>query len=177
MGEQAEDAVGHRDVDILATAGERARVEGGDDAEGRHHAAAAEIAVLAVLVLINKPAAAPIAPPSAALSLSRSTVIQGATLVVSGAHLPANQAGTVQLQSRPQQIGTFTADQTGSFRVSVIVPESTSTGDHVISACWDNACPLQSTVTVLATPASPSASPSAAPTPTASPSPTASASP
>lgn len=150
-------------------------------------AAAAGIALLAVLLLVNRPAAAPpAAPPNATISLSRSTVIQGATVVVSGTHLPANQAGTVQLQSRSQQIGTFTADPSGSFSVSVTVPQSTSTGDHVISACWDNGCPLQSTLTVLAPPPSPSPSPSpsaspspsTAPTSTASsPSPTASASP
>ena len=141
-------------------------------------AAVAGIAVFAVLLLVNRPAAAPTAPPNATISLSRSTVMQGSTLVVSGMHLPANQAGTVELQSRPQQIGTFTADPSGSFSVSVTVPESTSKGDHVISACWDNACPLQSTLTVVATPPSPSPSPSISPTSTASsPSPPASASP
>jgi serine/threonine protein kinase len=140
-------------------------------------AAALGIAVLAVLLLVNKPASAPPAPPNAALSISRSAVTQGATLVVSGTHLPANQAGTIELQSRPQEIGTFTADPSGSFSVSVTVPGSTSQGDHVISACWDNACPLHSTLTILAMAPSPSPSQSPSPTPTPSPSATVRASP
>lgn len=141
-------------------------------------AAAAGIAVLAVLLLVNKPAATPSPPPNATLTLSRSTILPGATLVVSGAHLPANQAGTIELESKPQQIGTFTADPTGTFSATVTVPDGTSQGDHLISACWDNTCPARSTVTVLAPSPSPSpSSPPPTPTPSASPSPTALASP
>jgi hypothetical protein len=131
-------------------------------------AAAAGVAILALLLLVNKPAAGPTAPPGAAMSLSRTAVAQGGTLVVSGTNLPANQAGTVELQSRGQQIGAFAADQNGSFSVSVTVPQNISKGDHVVKACWDNGCPLESTVTVLASPQSP-------PTPAASSSPSATA--
>jgi hypothetical protein len=119
------------------------------------------LAIFTLLIVVNRSTPAPVA--AAAVSLSRTTAPAGSSLVVTGSSLPANQTGTVQVESRPQQIGAFTADQAGSFSIPVTVPENLSMGDHVISVCWSNSCPLHATLTVVVAP-SPSPTPAAKPT-------------
>jgi len=123
------------------------------------------VIIFGIIVVLSRQPSAP-STPAATLSLSRNTVQAGATMVVSGANLPANQAGSVQLESQPQQLGTFTADSAGSFTLTVTIPEQTSQGDHTMAVCWNNSCPLKQTLTVAAAP-TPSPTPSPSPSPTA----------
>lgn len=141
-------------------------------------AGVALVSLFALLLVLSRPPSEPstagVAP--ATMTLSRSTVPAGTSLVVSGANLPPRQAGQVELQSRTQQLATFTADQSGGFSVTVVVPADRTVGDHSLATCWNNACPLTQALTVappLATPSpspSPRLSPSPSPTPSSSPS-------
>ena len=105
--------------------------------------------------------------PTPGMTLSDSTVQQGGSLIVSGSQLPANQVGTVQLESTSRQIGAFQADTNGSLTLRVTIPEDTNPGGHVVSLCWDT-CHASAKVTVTERPPTPA--PSVTPTPTPSPS-------
>jgi serine/threonine-protein kinase len=108
------------------------------------------------------------------LSLSATTVTAGDTLVVSADHLPANQAGRVELWSA-QYTYPFRAGANGHVDVTVAVPLGIDPGDHQVKVCWNNACHAETTLHVLAAPEpSPSPtpvrqSPTPRPTPTATP--------
>jgi serine/threonine-protein kinase len=119
------------------------------------------------------------AAPTPAISLSDTAIEQGGSLLVTGSGLPANQVGTIELESNPQQIGSFQADQNGYANVRVTIPANTTPGGHVVSLCWDSMCHASAklTVTERAASPSPSASPPPAPSPSPSPSPPATASP
>jgi serine/threonine-protein kinase len=106
-------------------------------------------------------------PP--ALSLSQASAAPGQQITVRGSHLPANQVGSVQIQSAPTQIGTFQADGSGSVLATATIPENTQPGDHLVSLCWSGSCRVSSRLAVLP---GPSPSPSPTPTPTLTPTPT-----
>lgn len=105
--------------------------------------------------------------------LSSGAVRAGDSVTVTASHLPANQVGTIQLQSDPVQVGAFQADQSGNASAQAPIPRSTSPGDHVISLCWNGACPASARLTVLEATPTPSPSPTPTPTPTPTAAPTA----
>src|SRR4029077_17619079 len=127
-----------------------------------------------LLLLLGLCAIAALKP---SISLSANPVHAGDTVVVTGAHLPANQVGEVQLWSDLRAF-PFRADSNGNASVQMLVPRDIHLGDHLVKLCWSNACHVQTTLTVtspvaLVTPtSSPSSSPSSIPTstPTSSPS-------
>jgi len=166
-------------VDALAAARreDMAAAHNGPSAGTRWLIAGIAILAIAIGVLVwatSRPVA-----PAPAVSLSDSNIAQGESLLVSGSGLPANQVGTVGLESTPQQIGAFQADQNGNTNVRVTIPAGATPGGHVISLCWNGGCHASAKVTVTESAASPtpSASPSASPSPSPSPSPKPSASP
>jgi serine/threonine protein kinase len=116
---------------------------------------------------------------TASMTLSSSVTAAGRSVVINASHLPANQAGTVQIQSNSRQIGIFQADQAGNLSQSVVVPQDTSAGDHLISLCWSGNCPVNATLQVTAPPPTqrPQRSPRVSPSPVPTASPTASATP
>ena len=95
------------------------------------------------------------------LALSSSTIRAGDTLTVTASHLPANQSGEIHLLSVLHTF-PFVADGGGNVSVAITVPVDTGIGDHVVSICWNGACPAQAAVVVTA----PLALPSPSPTPT-----------
>ena len=97
------------------------------------------------------------------INLSQTTVKPGDNVEVSGHNLPANQRGTIQLESTARQLGEFQADGKGSFQTIVAIPTDVTPGTHLIKACWNGSCPAADTLTVGPTP-SPSPSPSPSPT-------------
>jgi serine/threonine protein kinase len=128
---------------------------------------------LGIYVYLNQPVK---------LSVSPSTVMAGDSIVVTASHLPANQAGEVQLWSQ-RRITLFRASSNGTVQVEISIPRDLELGEHLVMICWNGTCHAQQKLQVespvaLATPvatASPSstASPSApSSTPTPSPSPT-----
>ncbi|HET7338308.1 MAG TPA: protein kinase [Candidatus Dormibacteraeota bacterium] len=146
--------------------------------------AAVAILAVAIGVLLWATNRTPAPAPTPSMSLSDGAIEQGGSLIVTASGLPANQVGTIELESSPQQIGAFEADQNGNTNVRVTIPKDTTPGGHVVSLCWDGSCYASTKVTVTeraASPSpsaslSPSPSPSASPSPSPSPSPTPSAS-
>jgi len=111
-------------------------------------------------------------PAGPSVSLSSAAVQAGATVTLSGSHVPANQVGSIQLASTPQNIGAFQADQYGNVHQDVRIPLDTTAGDHVLSLCWQDQCPAGARLTVTARPPSPSPTPTPTATPTPTPTPT-----
>jgi serine/threonine-protein kinase len=134
-------------------------------------AAAAVVAAIVIALVLNGQ------QPSPSLSLSVTTARPGESITLSASHLPANQAGTIELQTDPVRIGAFTADQYGNVIQQVSVPRDTAPGGHVVSLCWSDSCPISRQLTVLEPTPSPTPSPTPTPTPTATPTPTPTATP
>jgi serine/threonine protein kinase len=107
---------------------------------------------------------------SIGITLSSSGVLAGDQVTVGADHLPANQLGTVELQSGRVQLSTFQADQYGNMQSQVRVPQDTSPGDHLISLCWNGSCPASAWLTVTERPPNPT--PTSPPPPTPMPTPT-----
>jgi serine/threonine protein kinase len=107
-------------------------------------------------------------PASPVVTLSSASVQPGSSLIVSASHLPASQAGTIEVQSSPRQIGVFQADRYGNLTQGVTIPANTDPGDHLVSLCWNGSCPASTTLHVL-TPPPPSPTPHPTPTPTTPP--------
>src|SRR5215472_2442752 len=89
-------------------------------------AALAVAAAIAIALWLNSQG-------SPSLSLSVTTARPGDSITLSASHLPANQAGTIQLQSDRVQIGAFLADGSGNVLQQATIPAGTTPGDHVVS--------------------------------------------
>jgi serine/threonine protein kinase len=106
--------------------------------------------------------------PQPTVSLSNSSPKPGDSVTISASNLPANQAGNVQLASQPVLLGNFRASGGGTATVSVTIPSTTASGNHVLSLCWNGSCPVNQPLQVQASPTpspSPSELPSLLPTP------------
>jgi cell division septation protein DedD len=101
------------------------------------------------------------------LSLSSAVVEPGQILTVGATHLPANQAGQIELLSQLYTFG-FSADGNGTVSESITIPLDIGIGDHHVSVCWANSCPLRAPLTVVAPGMLPSPTPAANSSPTAS---------
>jgi hypothetical protein len=129
--------------------------------------------VLVVLLILGVLLAATARPT---LSLSASTVRAGDTVVVNATHVPANQAGEIQLLSIVRTF-PFHADGSGDARVPIVIPKNIGAGDHTVRLCWNGSCRASATLHViepvaLVTPSSgstPSSAPGASPTPASTP--------
>ncbi|HEY4027338.1 MAG TPA: protein kinase [Candidatus Dormibacteraeota bacterium] len=130
-------------------------------------AGAAIVGLAAVAILLWLNGQQPSAP---GVSLSAAAVQAGSSVTVTASHLPANQAGTIQLQSTPVQVGTFKADQYGSAISTAQIPKDAQPGDHLISLCWNATCPASQPLVVLEP--SPSSTPTPTRTPASTPTPT-----
>jgi Protein kinase domain len=111
--------------------------------------------------------------PAPTLALSPTQARAGDTVVATGAHLPAGQPGTLQMQGRAAPLGQFRADERGGFSVRFVVPPDLA-GGRSVEACWGGACPLRQTLVVTAEP-SPTATAAPVPVQTPAPTPTATA--
>jgi serine/threonine-protein kinase len=105
------------------------------------------------------------------VSLSESTVRAGDTVVVTASHVPANQAGEIQLRSTLHSF-PFQADGNGELSDPILVPKNIGSGDHTVQICWAGQCYATATLHVIdsiGSSPSPTSSPTTTPSPTASP--------
>ena len=116
------------------------------------------------------------------LKVTPSTVVAGDSILVTASHLPANQAGEIQVWSQ-RRIIPFHAGPSGNVVVQISIPRELEVGEHLVMICWNGACHSQQKVQVLAPVAlaspiaSTSPSPSASASPRPSPAPSASPTP
>src|SRR2546423_234029 len=134
----------------------------------------------AILVLLLVLGVCAIITQATTLTVNPSTAGRGETVRVTAKHVPANQAGELQLFSIVHTF-PFQASSKGEVTLDMTVPRDVNLGDHVLKICWSNTCHQQTTLRVVAgvgevlptpvgnqTPgAGPSPSGSHSPTPTA----------
>jgi hypothetical protein len=68
------------------------------------------------------------------ISLSDTSVPQGASLTVFGDNFTPNSRAVLTLHSAPVALGTVSTDSNGQFSAQVTVPSSTTPGQHTIEA-------------------------------------------
>jgi serine/threonine-protein kinase len=93
--------------------------------------------------------------PPVEVSVSSPDLRPGDSVLLSARHLPAGQAGVIQLHSDPVQVGVFQADQAGGMRAEVLIPGGTSTGTHSLDLCWQSTCHGGVRIVVVSGPAVP----------------------
>jgi len=98
------------------------------------------------------------------LALSPATVRAGDQVVVTARHVPANQAGEIQLRSAVYSF-PFRSNRNGDVTAMLTVPGDTPIGDHTVRICWNGGCHAQATLHVVTAVAlvGPTATPSLAP--------------
>jgi len=104
------------------------------------------------------------------LTVTPSTVVAGDSILVTASHLPANQAGEIQVWSQ-RRIVPFHAGPGGNVVVQVSIPRDLEVGEHLVMICWNGACHSQQKLQVLAPVALPTPIAPASPSPAASSSP------
>ncbi|HVS48729.1 MAG TPA: serine/threonine-protein kinase, partial [Candidatus Dormibacteraeota bacterium] len=108
------------------------------------------------------------------LSLSAYTVTPGDTIFATASHVPANQAGEIQLLSTVH-IFPFRSDANGNVTANITLPRNIEVGLHTVKICWASQCHASVSLHVVdavaavnpSPGATPSAMPDASPTPTA----------
>ncbi|MDN6565964.1 MAG: Ig-like domain repeat protein, partial [Actinomyces sp.] len=70
----------------------------------------------------------------ASIQLSHSSRMRGETLGVTGTGFTAGESVRISLGSDPIQLATVTADATGSFALTVTIPQEAVVGDHAVIA-------------------------------------------
>ena len=130
------------------------------------------IGLAAALVLVLALGVCAIAANATTLDVSPGRVAPGGTVHVTASHVPANQAGEIQLHSVVHAYA-FRADSNGNVAMDMTVPDDIDAGTHAVKICWNNACHKDAVlrvVTGVATLPSPSPSASSSPSPSPSPS-------
>jgi hypothetical protein len=107
--------------------------------------------------------------PQATIAVSPTRVLPGESVVVTASHVPANQAGQIELHSTLRTYA-FRADGNGNVAQDITVPLNVGFGDHLVYVCWNGSCHAHTTLTVVSRVALASATPDANPSPGATPS-------
>ena len=124
------------------------------------------IGLAAVLILLLVMGVCAVAGQATTLFLSPSTTAPGDIVDVIADHVPAHQAGLIELHSVVHTY-PFRANANGGVNVYVTVPRDIVTGDHTVRICWSDTCHASATLRVVSPVAL--ASPSSQPAPGASP--------
>jgi serine/threonine-protein kinase len=126
---------------------------------------AAVAAILLLLLVMGGICAAADQKPN--MTVSPNDVIPGQSVLVTAAHLPANQLGEIHLQTQLYTF-QFQADAGGNVRTQFQVPLDIALGGHHVWLCWNSACQLVQPMYVGAPGTVPSPTPSSSPTPSPS---------
>jgi hypothetical protein len=122
----------------------------------------AGVAILLLLLLAGSICAAADQKPT--MSVSPSDVVPGQSVLVTAAHLPANQLGEIHLLTQ-LYIFQFQANANGEVRTQFQVPLDIALGGHHVWLCWNSTCQLVEPLHVGAPGTVPSPTPSSGPTP------------
>ena len=134
----------------------------------------AAVVILLLLLVVGGICAAADQKPT--MSVSPNDVVPGQSVLVTAAHLPANQLGEIHLLTQLYTF-QFQADASGEVRTQFQVPPDIALGDHHVWLCWNSACQLVQPLRVGAPGTVPSPTPSSSPTPSPSGTPTGKATP
>jgi serine/threonine-protein kinase len=106
--------------------------------------------------------------PRPSVSLSPSTVAAGGIVVVTAAHVPANQDVEIQLLSTIHTF-PFHTGAGSNLTASITVPRNIGAGDHTVKICWASACYASAALRVFEPVAAVITSPGTTPTGTSAP--------
>ena len=123
----------------------------------------------AVLILLLVLGVCAVGAQGTTLTLSPATATPGGTVQLTATHVPANQAGLIELHSVVWTY-PFRANAKGVVNRSVTVPRDVGSGAHTVSICWNGSCHASTTLRIVSETAQ--ASPTSGPTPGIAPSPT-----
>jgi len=129
------------------------------------------IGLAAALLLVLALGVCAVAANATTLSVNPSRVAPGGTVHVTASHVPANQAGEIQLHSVVHSYA-FLADSSGKVAMDITVPDDIDAGTHAVKICWNNACYKDAALRVVTGTASlpsPGSPASVSPTPSSSP--------
>ena len=132
------------------------------------------IALVVLLLLLLVFGTCAILAQAVTLDVNPSIASRGDVVTVTATHVPANQAGEIQLWSVVHTF-PFKADSKGKVRMYMTVPQDIALGDHTVKICWSDTCHAQQPLRVVAGVAQVLPTPSGNATPSTSP--TASAAP
>jgi eukaryotic-like serine/threonine-protein kinase len=109
------------------------------------------------------------------LALSPDIAARGQQVKVTAAHVPSNQAGTIELHSAVHTFA-FRADSNGQVSTFIRVPADVPLGDHTVNICWNSACHASARLRVvegtgIVLPGPGNLTPGTSPTPSPSPTP------
>ena len=103
----------------------------------------------ATLVLLLVLGVCAVVTRATTLTVNPSTAGRGETVRVTATHVPADQAGELQLFSIVHTF-PFQASSKGEVTLDMTVPRDVNLGDHVLKICWSNTCHQQTTLRVVA---------------------------
>ena len=139
-------------------------------AHPKHTRRRVAIGVAALLILLLLLGVCAVVAQATTLTVSPTRAARGETVRVTATHVPANQAGEVQLHSVVHTF-PFQADSQGQVAIDMAVPEDVELGQHVVKICWNNACHRDAMLRVVADAGEVLPSPSSGGSPGTSPSP------
>src|SRR5438094_2363445 len=139
-------------------------------AHPKHTRRRVAIGVAALLILLLLLGVCAVVAQATTLTVSPTRAARGATVRVTATHVPANQAGEVQLHSVDHTF-PFQADSQGQVAIDMAVPEDVELGQHVVKICWNNTCHKDAMLRVVADAGEVLPSPSSGGSPGTSPSP------
>ena len=129
------------------------------------------IGLAAALLLVLALGLCAVAANATTLSVNPGRVAPGGTVHVTASHVPANQAGEIQVHSVVHSYA-FLADSSGKVAMDITVPDDIDAGTHAVKICWNNACYKDAALRVVTGTASlpsPGSPASVNPTPSSSP--------
>jgi serine/threonine-protein kinase len=107
------------------------------------------IGAAALLVLLLVLGVCAIAAQATTLAVNPSTAARGDFVRITATHVPANQAGQIQLLSVVHTY-PFRANASGDVTLDIAVPRDINLGNHVVQICWNGSCHKQTTLKVVA---------------------------
>src|SRR5438093_1931903 len=139
-------------------------------AHPKHTRRRVAIGVAALLILLLLLGVCAVVAQATTLTVSPTRAARGETVRVTATHVPANQAGEVQLHSVVHTF-PFQADSQGQVAIDMAVPGDVELGQHVVKICWNNTCHKDAMLRVVADAGEVLPSPSSGGSPGTSPSP------
>ncbi|TMC35333.1 MAG: serine/threonine protein kinase [Chloroflexi bacterium] len=118
------------------------------------------LGIAAVLILLLVLGVCAVVAQATTLTVNPTRVAPGGTVTVTATHVPANQAGEIQLWSVVHTY-PFRAKASGEVSQDITVPGDTDLGNHIVKICWDNSCHKEAPLRVVSGVAEASPTPAA----------------
>src|SRR5437773_3601639 len=106
------------------------------------------LGIAAILILLLVLGVCAVVAQATTLTVNPDRVAPGGTVTVSATHVPANQAGEIQVWSVVHTY-PFRAKANGEVSQDITVPGDIDLGNHIVKICWNDSCPKQAPLRVV----------------------------